>query len=276
MQSQEELSTLHSVCKGCIFATWQNKTQIDCELGRIEKYKQFGDVVDAFDDDNEFYIINNRLCGTRRTKEWVDRLPLDSNLVESVYNEVKIQYDAVIYCNDSSKIVSDGDFVNTINSLVNQSIKPKRIIILVHIGVPSVQTMTNISNIVRPILAGSEIQWEVQQVMEYDADRGRAIDICIRKIKRRYYVVFNAGHIVHENFSKDLDDAVNKEVINFLLLEPLDDGNYQISLPIFHNACGGSNDNKPYVEKTKRIAANNGYDKLVKSVKEVLKCLTTA
>jgi hypothetical protein len=66
MKSQQQEKTQTS-CKDCLFAIYGGKTQTSCAANRIQL---FGDnVIEAFDDDKEFYVIN-RFCNYYRTKAW--------------------------------------------------------------------------------------------------------------------------------------------------------------------------------------------------------------
>jgi hypothetical protein len=61
---QEKIKTS---CKDCLFAIYNGKTQVSCAANRISL---FGDhVLEAFDDDKEFYVID-RFCNYHRQTEW--------------------------------------------------------------------------------------------------------------------------------------------------------------------------------------------------------------
>ena len=44
------MNDLTTACKSCVFANYIGKTQIDCKLGRIKKYREKGvDIIGAED-----------------------------------------------------------------------------------------------------------------------------------------------------------------------------------------------------------------------------------
>lgn len=78
-------------CKSCIFAVYEGKTQTGCDHGRIEKFGQ--DVIEAYDNDSEFYVIN-RLCNYLRSTNWndghkdLDKLKLESAVSFDIFIDV--------------------------------------------------------------------------------------------------------------------------------------------------------------------------------------------
>ena len=60
---KELLQEVNTSCKDCIFATWEEETQVGCDLGKIALYKERKTpIIEAFDDeDREFFVIKNLL-----------------------------------------------------------------------------------------------------------------------------------------------------------------------------------------------------------------------
>lgn len=79
----EQINKIHTPCKDCVFAKYQDNTQIDCELNYISKYKSKNiEILEAYDDDKEFYIINNKKCIGYRENKWFDQFGLKDSSVE--------------------------------------------------------------------------------------------------------------------------------------------------------------------------------------------------
>ena len=54
---------IHTPCKDCVFAIYDDKTQINCSQDCIDKYKKLDvPIVEVYDDDKEFYVIEGRKC----------------------------------------------------------------------------------------------------------------------------------------------------------------------------------------------------------------------
>ena len=69
MKSQQHDSTYQTACKNCVFAVYDGDTQVDCSMGRISKYQDLGMVIDAYDEEKEFYVING-ICNVVRQSNW--------------------------------------------------------------------------------------------------------------------------------------------------------------------------------------------------------------
>lgn len=93
MPSDKISDTSHTSCKECIFAIYKNKTQIGCLDNRIEKFKN--NVVAAYDDDKEFYVIN-RACTLYRPETWNGG---EKNL-QKAKEECEIKFDILINCDN--------------------------------------------------------------------------------------------------------------------------------------------------------------------------------
>lgn len=100
---QQDNKIIKTNCKHCVFAKYDGDTQVDCLHDRINKFRQlpennelFQYVVEAYDEENEFFVIN-RLCTLYRDKySWNDGIA-DK---EKALNEVKITFDILINCNN--------------------------------------------------------------------------------------------------------------------------------------------------------------------------------
>jgi hypothetical protein len=100
---QQDNKIIKTNCKNCIFAKYDGNTQIDCVHDRINKFKQLSDnndavqyVVEAYDEENEFFVIN-RLCTLYRDKNIWNNGIADK---EKALEEVKITFDILINCNN--------------------------------------------------------------------------------------------------------------------------------------------------------------------------------
>lgn len=78
-------------CKDCIFAIYDDKTQIGCEDDRINKFKD--SVIEAYDDDKEFYVID-RICNLHRKKTWNN----GQKSITKAKNESALTFDLLIDC----------------------------------------------------------------------------------------------------------------------------------------------------------------------------------
>lgn len=67
MKSEQEEARVQTSCKECVFASYEEKTQTACLADRLKHFE--GDVIEVYDDDKEFYVIN-RACTFFRPSSW--------------------------------------------------------------------------------------------------------------------------------------------------------------------------------------------------------------
>lgn len=127
----EQINTIHTPCKDCVFAKYENNTQIGCELEYISKYKNKNiEILEAYDKDKEFFIINGKKCIGYREIKWFNQFDLkDSSIQDKItkfYELNSLDYLLVI---DLKNI--DLDQMESILAQIDSlSIKPKKLIIV--------------------------------------------------------------------------------------------------------------------------------------------------
>jgi hypothetical protein len=67
MKSPLQDRKLQTNCKNCVFSTYENNTQVGCLHNRITKFQP--NVIEAYDNEKEFYVING-LCNLYRSNKW--------------------------------------------------------------------------------------------------------------------------------------------------------------------------------------------------------------
>lgn len=96
----QSVSSIHTSCKNCVFAQYENITQTGCSLDYIDKLKKNNtEILEAYDDSKEFYIINNKKCIGYRENKWFDQFENCSSLEDkiSIYHKHNtLSYVAVI------------------------------------------------------------------------------------------------------------------------------------------------------------------------------------
>lgn len=99
---QSDNNTIKTSCKNCTFAIYQDKAQVGCLANRIEKFDP-STVIEAYDDENEFYVIN-RFCNLYRDKvSWNNGKP-DTDKAQ---DESKVLFDIFINCDKISEVIKN-------------------------------------------------------------------------------------------------------------------------------------------------------------------------
>jgi hypothetical protein len=125
-----EISAVHTPCKNCVFAVYENNTQTDCFLKYLDKYRQVTSVLEAYDDNKEFFIINEKKCLGYREQKWFDRLDMqNSNITqkaEKVLSNNYIKFSLVVNLKEFDLEHLD----NLTNQIKNLHIQPEKIIFI--------------------------------------------------------------------------------------------------------------------------------------------------
>lgn len=91
MRLDDQINTIHTPCKSCVFAKYDNNTQNGCELNYLDKYRtKNASILEAYDDEKEFYIINGKKCMGYRENKWFKQFNLENSDIESkikIYKE---------------------------------------------------------------------------------------------------------------------------------------------------------------------------------------------
>lgn len=220
-------------CRYCFFAKLNEAgEQEECSIGMLEKLANKGAVIykdeDVTDSDKHF-IIEERICNYKRDKTWGEGR---ENPLADARKELRVKYDAVIYYTPKNKF---WDVVKTMKSLEQQSIPPRKVLV----------AMTDMT--VRPFdfmkLNGeTTLPWSMEIMAEPQAleDRGRAIDLCLKKCHSRFYLDVDAGVEVHKSYIKNVDSYLNDSLGRLLAVNPSDDHPYTLCTTALHKDIGGN------------------------------------
>jgi hypothetical protein len=200
-QDQIKLKSIHTSCKDCIFANYLALTQIGCKANQLDLFKQNGiDIVEAYDDEQEFYIINGKQCLFYRPSEWKGDF-------DKARKEIKLIYRAIIIAGNTIQPI-----VTTVKSLENQT-QPPTIIDIVR----PTDSLASIQNLRQYFSSKCKIYNIVNPKLNTLDDYCRLI---LTGNKIPYVAVFNAGiDIPNITFQILLDKMIN-ELFEFQLILP--------------------------------------------------------
>jgi hypothetical protein len=125
------INKIHTPCKSCVFAIYSESTQTGCALDYIEKYKNKDiEILEVYDEDKEFYVINNKKCIGYRENKWFAKYDLEHSSLETKiakFNELNhIEYLMVVdlkdFDLDGLEVLKDG-----VSKLIH---KPHKIIFI--------------------------------------------------------------------------------------------------------------------------------------------------
>lgn len=211
------INSVHTSCKNCVFAKYDGITQIDCELKFIDIYKNHDiEIIEAYDNDKEFYIINTKKCIGYREQKWFDSLGMqNSNLQDKInkFNETNIlNYLAII---DLELFNNIEDFRLICENISQLPIKPQKIIFVRHIDEKLEFTYDKLYSVINSMNLGCE--WTIQTILDESINHDQTIfDITISNPKYRFilsvispdtdlkHIIIKANQIVHKDLGQFL------------------------------------------------------------------------
>ena len=223
---------VRTLCKDCVFATHEENVQVGCELGRLEKYKLLGCVVDAeeVETGKKSFVIDNRYCLACRNKDWGDKIN-EEKWIETVREEMLLQFQAIVFYDKGEQ-----ELKKTIGSLMEQVILPEKIVI-----VRKPDCVEPPEKLVE-YLDSLGLEWKIQNILQPKMSERQCIDIVQSIAPKQYYAVFHAGFLVPKDFFESINDAVNESMLQFAMLSPSSSGNGMVVSSTVHRYYDGNSD----------------------------------
>lgn len=118
------IAEINTPCKYCAFGLWVDKTQVGCVAERLKQFKDANvELVECFDDEAEFFVINGRNCNYFRNVNTLGDFDV-MELLKQVKEETTIKCDLILMANDLAKLE------NSIGAVKSWTVKPNTLILL--------------------------------------------------------------------------------------------------------------------------------------------------
>jgi hypothetical protein len=232
----QPISAIHTPCKSCVFAKFEDKTQTNCFLDYISIYKDNNiQVLEAYDNEKEFFIINDKKCIGYRESKWFDKRGMtNSSLDEKIakYQEANYaHYLAVI----DLKYLSLSQFNNICFSLSKCSIRPEKIVILRYAKDNKIFGYKNIESILKDTNIGCE--WRIQTMLDDDIEYNYTLnDIIKNNLQCRFVLSINNYNDSFDNIINYANTKVYKKLQNFCACGNSDKTTILYSSTVFRHA----------------------------------------
>jgi len=208
---------IQTKCENCIFASiGYHSQQKGCKLDRLEKFEQNGAKLELPTLEYPHFIIKDRYCAARRTKEWAEGKD-DNNLGYVVRAELLQRVEIYLYFTDY-----DNEFYDkldyTIKSIKQQILKPGLLSLVCN------QDGLKYSKLIKFMEQNYKLNWRIDRLLK-DKDGNRLKDLeCIddtaKKCMSQFYVQIKNGYEFTEDFFANIDEAINEKLMRFCLILP--------------------------------------------------------
>lgn len=184
-------------CKECVFAIYEGKTQTSCKLNRLSLY---GDaLVEAYDNEREFYILKDKFCPAFRTKEWANKQSTD---LESVVElEMQLKYHIIVFVSGEKYELN-----YLLKNIINQKPAPQMVTLIRKKDTIPSQDIIESCNTLMPL-----IPWTIREIKNHELTDNQLIDETLR-IKQGavpYYGVFESDKNIPEDLFETLSNKIN-------------------------------------------------------------------
>lgn len=188
----KKLSVIHTPCKECVFATYDNNTQNGCSIGMIDKFKNAGyEILEVYDNEKEFFVINDKKCIFMRPHTWLEKTQCQ-NIEEArvlATTENNIKYILILDIDDNTTLES---IQNTIGCFQTQNITPIGILVMTD---QSHKLKVEIKQIAQ-LLNKQNIKWRIQKFIDQDMSFSQKIKAIVQSAPvNRYYFYVNPINI---------------------------------------------------------------------------------
>lgn len=255
------LSQIHTSCKNCVFANYtaDGLTQSGCKLGKIQDYKKAGiDILDVYDDELQFSVINGRVCLFYRNTDVMEQYPKDT-WQDIVKLQTKVPYHAMVFIEPNTTFK---EVKKICKNLKNQEISPNLVTLInkqYSLYTEDSEKYIKPSKLLS-LLSNSEFhQYSLKNIYDNDLDDRSLIDLVFDSTKEKpypFYVVFRCGFDIPESFSKDFNDSVLIKMMQLGFVKPYDDINGMIVNRTAHKKHSGNSFNINLEEKIIKFEDN--------------------
>lgn len=206
-------------CKECIFAVYDGKTQIGCDLDRIDAYLKKGSdiVLEAYDNEKEFFVINNHKCRCFRNKYYAMNHP-NENHKELVLKDIKTKFCVIIYANRDIDGVK-----STLVNLKHHGYPIEEIVII--LDKSEEPDKMDYITMLNELLHG--VTWRVNVLQEV-LDHYKTIDMILHHNKKHFdfFTYLNAYEHLPEGTLQKIEDKINKDINVASAVKVDDHGSY--------------------------------------------------
>ena len=207
--------SIQTSCKQCVFAVYEDLTQVDCKQDMLDKYRDNGDsVIDCYDENAEFNVIEGRKCPYQRDTKWASRFS-DLATLETVQKvlhlETRLGFNVILYITDFDLAMIE----KTVASLTSQSEQPSNVTLVIS----AKEFSTGLLQTIQTTFLDYKGKWNVRFMKTNE--KPRKVGHLINKTTKCQYMVFaDSGYEFENDFFKSINDSIIDNLIQFAAIKP--------------------------------------------------------
>ena len=234
-----QVNTLSTSCKKCAFAHYIGKTQVSCDLNRIEHFtKNDIEVIEAEDHDKEFYVIDG-VCTGYRLGSWSE-LHAGKDLVK-VYEEETIPKIGFMIQIEEPKDKDEifADISKTVKSIHDGLKYPPGYFIVVNNLLNAQLSPLDLLQEAQDIFSEGT-DYKIMKVTTETSTSFDRIDVGFLNVKNGFYCVLKAGDTIIHNMDEILSHAINMQLLNIGMVKSKDEVSMMTVHSVLHKHLHGN------------------------------------
>jgi len=207
------ISAIHTSCKNCVFAKYDENTQTNCSLDFINKLQQNNvEIIEAYDNEKEFYIINNKKCIGYRENKWFEQFGLaDACLDDKItkFTETnRLHYTVIISLRGFE---NPSDLKTLCSNLTDNTVgPPQKIIFLRRKSQSLIYTFDMMNSLIDE--CNISCGWRIQSILDEDVTDESIINSVLYKDTKSRFVVQISGPVSNLNPIIKTNEIVHKDM----------------------------------------------------------------
>src|SRR6056300_1404439 len=210
---QEEKIKSSTPCKECYFCKYENNIQVGCLTGRLEKFREEGEILETRESEGKTYSVIGRLCNYFRLQRWAEKYE-DKDLVEIVEKESEPTFALVIDCEDHSPEKLE----KTLNDLIELDYNRRKLTIVLHIdGTRDIWQLVHQVNLLKKyfprvlLISNSQRQ---KNIKDYD--------IFSKCANMYFFTTMKIGGDISPDLFNDINHIINYDLKKIAFVETKD------------------------------------------------------
>lgn len=214
----QTIHPIHTPCKQCVFAQYNGITQYDCALKYLDIYKlQNTEILEAYDEDKEFYVVNDKKCIGYRESKWFDKfgdkeLSLDDKI--KIFNDTNIlNYLLVINLN----AMNIDNLDNLLKNITLADVFPQKIIFIRYRDENLSFSYSSVGDLIKK--HNINFPWRIQTMLDSNIEYEEILhNIVMDSKKYRFILSIDEPQSIPQQLINKANDMVHKKLEQFLIL----------------------------------------------------------
>lgn len=223
------IKPIHTSCKNCVFSLYDKVTQHGCGLNYLDVYRNNNvEIIEAYDNDKEFYVINDKKCIGYREPKWFDSLGMaDAPMQDKITKYFESNYINYFLILDTLEMNKD-QFDAAIKNLSSASFAPQKLIIIRYAYKDNDLPYTLIENTFKKY--NVDISWKIHTILDNELSHDDILYQIITQNNKYRFVLYSKDATNLNDLIIQANNIVYKQLKSFNILSTTNKQNIVFSI----------------------------------------------